>query len=109
MNKSELNKNIQQVRYAWEDLTTRNQDLDDERLNSVTGVLSKLIKFYYSDTTNELASEWLDLDSSDFEYDSSYSKSSLVRLRVPQVIRKSIRIFLDDPYPVQECKWKRKG
>ena len=60
MTREELIKNLQKFRASWEKITTRDQDLSDERLNSEpTQRLRKLIKFYYSDSAKLLAEDWL--------------------------------------------------
>jgi hypothetical protein len=60
MTREELIKNLQKFRNSWEKITTRDQDLSDERLNSEpTQRLRKLIKFYYSDDAKFLAEDWL--------------------------------------------------
>lgn len=60
MTRDELIKNLQKFRTSWEKITTRDQDLSDERLNSEpTQNLRKLIKFYYSNNAKLLAEDWL--------------------------------------------------
>ena len=60
MTREELIKNLQKFRDSWEKITTRDQDLSDERLNSEpTHQLRNLIKFYYSDGAKLLAEDWL--------------------------------------------------
>jgi len=60
MTREELIKNLQKFRDSWEKITTRDQDLSDERLNSEpTQRLRNQIKFYYSDDAKFLAEEWL--------------------------------------------------
>ena len=60
MTREELIKNLQKFRDSWEKITTRDQDLSDERLNSEpTDQLRKLIKFYYSDSAKLLSEDWL--------------------------------------------------
>jgi hypothetical protein len=60
MTREELIKNLQKFRAGWEKITTRDQDLSDERLNSEpTERLRNLIKFYYSDDAKFLAEDWL--------------------------------------------------
>ena len=60
MTREELIKNLKDFRNAWEKITTRSQDLSDERLKEEpTQELQKLIKFYYSDEAKNLAMEWL--------------------------------------------------
>ena len=60
MTRDELIKNLQKFRDSWEKITTRNQDLSDERLkDETTDALRKLIKFYYSNSAKLLAEDWL--------------------------------------------------
>jgi arsenate reductase-like glutaredoxin family protein len=60
MTREELIKNLQKFRDSWEKITTRDQDLSDERLNDEpTQRLRKQIKFYYSDNAKFLAENWL--------------------------------------------------
>lgn len=60
MSREELIKNLKSFRNAWEKITTRDQDLSDERLKEEsTDELKKLIKFYYSDEGKNIAAEWL--------------------------------------------------
>jgi len=60
MTREELIKNLQKFRASWEKITTRDQDLSDERLNSEpTDRLRKLIKFYYSNSAKLIAEDWL--------------------------------------------------
>ena len=60
MTREELIKKLQKFRDSWEKITTRDQDLSDERLNSEpTDRLRKLIKFYYSDNAKFLSEDWL--------------------------------------------------
>jgi hypothetical protein len=60
MTREELIKNLQKFRDSWEKITTRDQDLSDERLNSEpTQRLRNQIKFYYSDDAKFLAEDWL--------------------------------------------------
>jgi hypothetical protein len=60
MTREELIKNLQKFRDSWEKITTRDQDLSDERLNGEpTERLRNLIKFYYSDDAKFLAEDWL--------------------------------------------------
>jgi len=60
MTREELIKNLQKFRDSWEKITTRDQDLSDERLNSEpTERLRNQIKFYYSDDAKLLAEDWL--------------------------------------------------
>lgn len=60
MSRDELIKELRLFRNAWERITTRNQDLSDERLkDETTDGLRKLIKFYYSNEGKMLAEDWL--------------------------------------------------
>ena len=60
MSRDELIRNLRSFRDSWEKITTRNQDLDDERLSSEsTEQLRKLLKFYYSDEAKNIAIQWL--------------------------------------------------
>lgn len=60
MTREELIKKLQKFRDSWEKITTRDQDLSDERLNGEpTDQLRNLIKFYYSDDAKFLAEDWL--------------------------------------------------
>jgi hypothetical protein len=60
MTRDELIKKLQKFRDSWEKITTKDEDLSDERLNSEpTERLRKLIKFYYSDDAKFLAEDWL--------------------------------------------------
>ena len=60
MSRKYLVSNLQLFRDAWEKVTTRNQDLDDERLHDATDAeLRQLIKFYYSDEAKNMAAYWL--------------------------------------------------
>jgi hypothetical protein len=60
MTREELIKNLQKFRDSWEKITTRDQDLSDERLNGEpTERLRNQIKFYYSDDAKFLAEDWL--------------------------------------------------
>jgi hypothetical protein len=60
MDRDELIKNLQKFRDAWEKITTRNQDLSDERLNDETVLgLRSLLKFYYSNEAKLIAEDWL--------------------------------------------------
>ena len=60
MSREELIKNLKLFRNAWEKITTRDQDLSDERLKEEsTDQLRKLISFFYSDEAKNLAEEWL--------------------------------------------------
>jgi hypothetical protein len=60
MTREELIKNLQKFRDSWEKITTRDQDLSDERLNDEpTHQLRNLIKFYYSNNAKLSAEDWL--------------------------------------------------
>ena len=60
MTREELIKNLQKFRDIWEKITTRDQDLSDERLDDEpTHKLRNLIKFYYSNSAKLLAEDWL--------------------------------------------------
>ena len=60
MTRNELIKNLQKFRDSWEKITTRDQDLSDERLNDESiDNLRKLIKFYYSNNAKLLTEDWL--------------------------------------------------
>ena len=60
MSREELIRNLRLFRDAWEKITTRNQDLDNERLaTETTEQLRKLLKFYYSDEAKLIAEDWL--------------------------------------------------
>ena len=58
MSREELIHDLRLFRNAWEKITTRNQDLSDERLNEeTTDNLRRLIKFYYSNEGKMLAED----------------------------------------------------
>jgi hypothetical protein len=60
MSREELTRNLRLFRDAWEKITTRNQDLGNERLNEEsTEQLRKLLKFYYSNDAKIIAEDWL--------------------------------------------------
>ena len=60
MPREELIRNLRLFRNAWEKITTRNADLDNERLATETvEQLRKLLKFYYSNDAKLLADSWL--------------------------------------------------
>jgi hypothetical protein len=60
MSREELIRNLRLFRDAWEKITTRNQDLDNERLAAEsTEQLRKHLKFYYSDGAKLIAEDWL--------------------------------------------------
>ena len=61
MTKKELVNHLRKFRNAWEKVTTRNQDLSDERLNNYESIkgLRSLLKHYYSDESKQIAHTWL--------------------------------------------------
>ena len=60
MSREELVSNLRSFRDAWERITTRNQDLGNERLASdTTEELRSLLKFYYSNGAKLIAEDWL--------------------------------------------------
>jgi len=60
MPRAEVKRRLQAFRDAWENITTRNQDLSDERLDSETlKDLRDHLKFYYSKDAKMLAEDWL--------------------------------------------------
>ena len=60
MSREELISNLRLFRNVWERITTRNQDLSNERLDSeTTENLRKLLKFYYSNDAKIIAEDWL--------------------------------------------------
>jgi hypothetical protein len=60
MTREELIRNLRSFRNAWEKITTRNQDLSNERLaKETTEDLRQLIKFFYSNNAKNLATSWL--------------------------------------------------
>jgi hypothetical protein len=60
MSRKELISNLRLFRNVWERITTRNQDLSNERLDSeTTENLRKLLKFYYSNDAKLIAEDWL--------------------------------------------------
>jgi len=60
MNRDELLKDLRSFRNAWEKITTRDQDLHDDLLNSETVEdLRKHLSFYYSDQAKIIAENWL--------------------------------------------------
>lgn len=60
MSRNEVIRNLRKFRDAWEKVTSRNQDLADERLNrETTKYLRRHIKFYYSDDAKNLAGDWV--------------------------------------------------
>ena len=51
---------LRSFRDAWENITTRNTDLSDERLDDETlKYLQDHLKFYYSNHAKLLAEDWL--------------------------------------------------
>jgi len=113
MKRAELVRNLQNFRDAWERVTTRNQDLSDERLNEETVVeLRKLIKYYYSDTAKRQAEDWLDLTDSDTEsYSDSASEYEYFTGKNGSCVKSAQKKYTTrpgPPYPAQDCKWKRK-
>jgi hypothetical protein len=68
MDREEVVKELRSFRNAWEKITTRDQDLSNERLKEETLTdLRKLLKFYYTEDAKTLAKKWLKipLDDSD--------------------------------------------
>jgi hypothetical protein len=60
MNREELKQRLRKFRDAWEKITTRNQDLSEERLDDESDKgLRSLIDFYYSDGAKHIAEDWL--------------------------------------------------
>ena len=60
MSREELIRDLRSYRNAWERITTRHQDLDDERLkNETTEDLRGLLKFYYSNDSKLIAEDWI--------------------------------------------------
>ena len=60
MSREELIKRLQKFRDAWEKITTRNQDLSDERLDDESDKgLRSLLDFYYSDNSKHISEDWL--------------------------------------------------
>jgi hypothetical protein len=60
MNRVEMIQQLRKFRDAWEKVTKRNQDLDDERLENETDKgLRALLAFYYSEEAKNLAAHWL--------------------------------------------------
>lgn len=58
--REELIRDLRHFREAWEKITTRNQDLSNERLaDETTTGLRNLLKFYYSNGSKKLAEKWL--------------------------------------------------
>ena len=60
MSREELKKRLRKFRDAWEKITTRNQDLSDERLDDESDKgLRSLLDFYYSDSAKRISEDWL--------------------------------------------------
>ena len=60
MKRDELVKHLKGFRNAWEKITTRSQDLSDERIQSETDAqLREHLKWYYSNDSKLLAEDWL--------------------------------------------------
>jgi hypothetical protein len=60
MSRTELIKHLRGFRDIWERVTTRNMDLDDERLQEESNKnLRSLLKFYFSDSAKQMAGNWL--------------------------------------------------
>ena len=60
MSRAELLKHIRKFRESYEKITTRNQDLDDERLVKETDKeLRNHLKWYFSDAARILSEGWL--------------------------------------------------
>lgn len=60
MTRTELLKEIRKFRDVWEDITTRNQDLDDDRLAGETdNELREHLKYYYSNAARLQAEDYL--------------------------------------------------
>ena len=60
MSRSELLKHVRKFRESYEKITTRNQDLDDDRLLEETDKeLRNHLKWYFSDAARILSEEWL--------------------------------------------------
>jgi hypothetical protein len=60
MSREELIKRLRKFRDAWEKITTRNQDLSNERLDDESDKgLRSLLNFYYSDDAKRIAEDWL--------------------------------------------------
>jgi len=60
MNRVQMIQELRNFRDAWEKVTKRNQDLDDERLKNETDKgLRTLLAFYYSEEAKNLAAQWL--------------------------------------------------
>jgi hypothetical protein len=60
MSREELIKRLGKFRDVWEKITTRNQDLSEERLDAESDKsLRSLLDFYYSDSAKGIAEDWL--------------------------------------------------
>ncbi len=60
MSRTELLERIRNFRDAWEKITTRNQDLNDDRLLEETDIqLRNHLKFYFHQGTRIQSEEWL--------------------------------------------------
>lgn len=60
MKRGELIKHLQEFRDIWEKITTRNQDLHDDRLNIETDkILRDLLSFYFSEDAKRIAEDYL--------------------------------------------------
>ena len=60
MKRNELIKHLQEFRDIWEKITTRNQDLHDDRLNMESDkILRNLLEFYFSESAKRIAEDYL--------------------------------------------------
>ncbi len=60
MKRNELIKYLQEFRNNWEKITTKNQDLHDDRLNIETDdMLRNLLEFYFSEDAKHIAEDYL--------------------------------------------------
>jgi hypothetical protein len=60
MSRTELLKDIRNFRDVWEEITTRNQDLGDDRLAGETdNELREHLKYYYSNEARLQAEDYL--------------------------------------------------
>ena len=60
MKRNELIKHLQEFRDIWEKITTRNQDLHDDRLNMESDkMLRLLLSFYFSESAKRIAEDYL--------------------------------------------------
>jgi len=60
MKRNELIKYLQEFRDNWEKITTKNQDLHDDRLNIETDdMLRNLLEFYFSEDAKHIAEDYL--------------------------------------------------